>query len=271
MTSHTPVSELLSLKDRVAVVTGAAEGIGAGIARRLAEAGAKVWITDIDIDRAAATAAELVEAGYEAEAAELNVLEPDSFAALEESLRSRDLVPTIWVNNAGSYPKRAALELTATDWDRAQNINTRSAFLGAQVAGRMMVEASTPGVILNLSSIAGVRLAPANPIDYATAKAGVAMLTRNLGVEWGKYGIRVVGLAPGFVVTPGVRRTPGVNARIGNPASVPALGRQMVEDDVAKAALFLVSEMAAMISSEILVVDGGGAWNLESPSTAANR
>jgi len=261
--------ELLSLRGRTAVVTGSAHGIGAGIAWRLAEAGANVWIADFNLEGAEQTASEIRDAGHQAQAVLLNVLEPESFEALAAKLQEQGLVADIWVNNAGAYPKKPALELTVDDWDRMLDINARSAFLGSQTAGKLLVAAEKPGVILNMASIAGVRLAPANPIDYAAAKSGVAMLTRNLGVEWGKYGIRVVGLAPGFVVTPGVRATPVVNERIGNPASIPALGRQMDEDDVAKAALFLVSDMAAMISSEILTVDGGGAWNLEKPASPA--
>jgi len=261
--TKTAFTDLLSLRGRTAVVTGAAEGIGAGIARRLAEAGADVWVTDFNLERAEKTAGEIQAAGHQARAALLDVLQPESFEALSTQLQQLGLAPDIWVNNAGAYPKTPALELTVDGWDRALAVNTRSVFLGAQTAGRLLVAAGKPGVILNMSSIAGVRLAPTNPIDYAAAKAGVAMMTRNLGVEWGRYGIRVVGLAPGFVVTPGVKRTPVVNERIGNPASIPSLGRQMDEDDVAKAALFLVSDMAGMISAEILTVDGGGAWNLE--------
>ncbi|MDR5701644.1 SDR family NAD(P)-dependent oxidoreductase [Agromyces aerolatus] len=268
LTEPLPLGDLLSLRDRTAVVTGSAEGIGAGIARRLAEAGAHVVIADRNLDGAEATAAELRAAGGSAEAIGLDVLEPASFDDLASVLREAGRVPTVWVNNAGAYPKRSALDLTVDEWDRMLDINVRSTFLGAQLAARMMSDAGLPGVILNMSSIAGVRLAPANPIDYAAAKAGVAMLTRNLGVELGPLGIRVVGLAPGFVVTPGVTRTPGVSARIGNPASIPALGRQMDADDVARVALFLVSDMASMISSEIVVVDGGGAWNLETPTPA---
>lgn len=248
------------------MVTGGGQGIGAGIVKRLAEAGAHVIIADRDLALATQTAEELNRAGYTAEAMPFDVTNHEHFLELEKAFESRDIAPDIWVNNAGAFPKKTVFELTVEDWDRAQHINTRSAFLGAQTAARLMKNADKHGVILNMASIAGVRLAPTNPVDYAAAKAGVAMLTRNLGVELGPIGIRVVGLAPGFVVTPGVRNTPRVNERIGNTASIPALGRQMVEDDVAKVALFLVSDMASMISAEIVVVDGGGAWNLETRS-----
>lgn len=264
----TPIDRLLSLEGRTAVVTGGARGIGAGIANRLAEAGAFVVIADLNVDSAEEAAQTIRDGGGEAAAQHLDVTDPKAFQVLADNLEAQGRTATIWVNNAGAYPKRSALELTAADWDLSLSLNLRSAFLGSQTAAAGMIRAGKQGVIVNMASIAGVRLAPTNPVDYAAAKAGVAMLTRNLGVELGPSGIRVVGLAPGFVVTPGVRETPGVNARIGNSASIPMLGRQMVEDDVAKVALFLVSDMASMISSEIVVVDGGGAWNIEVPAPA---
>jgi len=256
--SRRPLGELWDLHERVAVVTGAGRGIGRAIALRLAEAGARVAVTDVDRGLAEAVAGEIHDADGEALALGLDARDPAAFRQVHGNVAASWSTPDVWVNNVGTYPVRPTLDLTPEQWDSTQALNVRSAFLGAQQAAIGMAAAQSRGVIINISSVAGVRVSKADPIDYCVAKAGVTMLTQRIGSEFGALGIRVVGIAPGFVITPGAQASPEFSREIGAPHANTPLGRQMVPDDIARVAVFLASDMAAMVTSQVVVVDGGG-------------
>jgi NAD(P)-dependent dehydrogenase (short-subunit alcohol dehydrogenase family) len=247
---------LISLTGRTAVVTGGARGIGLAISHRLVEAGAFVVVADID-EAAAADAA--LGIGDRATGTFLNVADAASQEALAEHTVSVTGRLDIWVNCAGIFPSQPALEIPDDDWQRVMDINLNGAFYGARAAARRMPGA---GVILNIASTAGMRPAGPGYAHYASSKAGVIALTQNLAREWGPLGIRVLALAPSFVHTPGTAvQAAAFRAATGRGGeeigtNLP-LGRAGLPDDIARVALFCVSDLALYLTGVTLPVDGG--------------
>jgi NAD(P)-dependent dehydrogenase (short-subunit alcohol dehydrogenase family) len=256
--SATPLSGLVSLTGRVAVVTGAARGIGAGIAARLAEAGAGVVVADLDGEAAMALAKELAEEhGRPAVGAALDVVEEASVAALADLAVERLGRLDIWVNNAGIFPHTGrVVEADAALFERVLAVNVNGMFYGAREAARRMADG---GSIVNLASITSFA-ARSGLTAYSTSKHAVVGLTRNLAKDLAPQGIRVNAVAPGLIITPGV-----LSGSAGETRSAAALesrppaplGRHGLPDDVSRVVLFLVSELAAFVSGATIVVDGG--------------
>jgi len=266
--SEKTLSQLISLKGRVAVVTGAAKGIGLAICRRFAEAGANIVLADTDHEGAEAAAKSLEwDFGIRAKAQTTDVTSEASVVAAADFAIDAFGRLDIWVNNAGIYPDRSVLELSVDDWDRVQTINLRGAFLGAREAGRRMSGAPmNGGVIINIESIGAFRGHP-GLAAYTASKHGMNGLAKCLAVELGRNNIRVVGLAPTGVLTPGVeaRRNAASRDEVASFEAIEKkvletvpLGRFGVPDDVARAALFAASDMAMLISGSTIAVDAGG-------------
>ncbi len=239
----------------VALVTGAGSGIGATIAWRFAQAGARVAVHY----RRAAEGAEavvnrIIESGAEAVAFQADVSEERDVARLFEACE-RALGPVdVLVNNAGVYPLHSLLEMRPGDWDDVINANLRSAFLCTQAAARGMIASAQGGAIVNISSIEADFPAPAHA-HYNAAKAGLHMLTRASAAELGRHRIRVNAVAPGLIWREGLEQAwPDGVARYQKAAP---LGRIGQPDDVANAVLFLASDAAAWITGACLTVDGG--------------
>ena len=256
------LQDLISLKGRVAVVTGAAWGLGKAIARRLAEAGASVLIADIDLDAANVTVAELTGLGGTARAVKLDAADPAQIKATAE-LAARELGGIdIWVNNAGIASSVPLFELADDEWERVIAINLRGAFVGSREAARHMIAVGKGGVIINVASLAGVRGIAAGQAAYVSSKHGVIGLTRQLSIELAPQGIRVMAIAPGVCLTektafmadmdPEVLKQTGIPGIAGSP-----LGRLGVSDDVARVALFCASDLSMFMSGSTLLVDGG--------------
>lgn len=253
VSAHT-LAELISLAGRTAVVTGGAQGIGQAISRRLAEAGARVVIADINDARAGQAAEEINGLVVHADAAD-----PADHGRVADAAWQQTGRLDIWVNCAGIFPSQPALEISEEDWRRVLDINLSGAFYGARAAASRMIRG---GVILNIASTAGMRPAGPGYAHYASSKAGMIALTQNLAREWGEQGIRVLALAPSFVHTPGTAvqadafraATGRAGAEIG--ANLP-LGRAGVPDDIARVALFCVSDLAIYMTGVTLPVDGG--------------
>jgi NAD(P)-dependent dehydrogenase (short-subunit alcohol dehydrogenase family) len=248
--------ELVSLAGRVAVVTGGARGIGLAVGRRLAEAGARVVLGDLDGPGAEAAAAELGGVGVEvdvrdaAAATRLADLAVSTFGRLD-----------VWVNNAGIYPTHDALDMTEDDWDRVLDVDLKAVFLGARQAGRTMVELGTGGVIVNVASTAAYRVAGRGIAHYAAAKHGVLGLTKSLAVELGSHGIRVLAVAPCVTASPGLEASrPELEAAgftlEGLGDDLP-LGRIAMPDDIARVVLFCASDLAGLMTGSTLLVDAG--------------
>jgi NAD(P)-dependent dehydrogenase (short-subunit alcohol dehydrogenase family) len=260
--SASPLTGLLSLAGRRAVITGGGAGIGRAIAGRFAEAGASILIADIDQAAALRAAASIrAEHGVATSAVALDVAAPG--AAAEAVLAAqRDLGGLeIWVNNAGICEPLPYAQIDAAQWDRTHHLDLRGAFLGAQAAANHLIAQGSAGVILNLASISAFR-GRANHAHYVAAKHGVVGLTKSLATELGPHGIRVVAIAPTLVATEGQQRNAAAAAAQGNDlqtaiaASIP-LGRIAIPDDVARVALFLVSDLAAFVTGSTVRVDGG--------------
>lgn len=260
--STKPLSEIVSLAGKAAVVTGAAWGLGKATVRRLAEAGASVLIGDIDLEKAEATAKEIGEAyGGRVLAVRMDVTNSaDIVAAADRALKEFGSVD-IWVNNAGIPSFTPLLELTDEDWDRVMAVNLRGLFVGSREAARRMIAAGKGGVIVNLASLAGFRGISPGQAAYVTSKHGVRGATRQMALELAPHGIRVLAVAPGYCQTEHTAHLatlePEVLARIPIPGIAGSrLGRVGVADDIARVVLFCASDLSLFMSGQTLLADG---------------
>lgn len=249
--SDVPLGDLIELSGKRALVTGGGKGIGAAISARLVEAGAVVTIADLDADAA-------IDAGrLGADFVECDIADADQLChAVDVGAGEAGL--DILVNNAGIFPTTGPLTEVSDEFvDRMLDVNVRAQFSATREAASRMPHG---GSIVNLASIAALG-GGANISAYAASKAAVVALTRASARELGPKGIRVNAIAPGIIDTPGVQeqmqplRAGGldIDARIAaNP-----VGRRGLPDHIARAALFLVSDLAEFVSGHLLVVDGG--------------
>lgn len=260
--SDRSLAELVSLAGRVAVVTGAARGIGLATAHRLAEAGAQLVVADLDEAAAKAAARSLADQhGTRVAGAAVDVADAASVAALADLAVDELGGIDIWVNNAGVYPAGDLLDLSDEEWDHVLAVNLRGTFLGAREAGRRMVAAGRGGVIVNVSSTSGLRSSRGGRGHYVASKHGVVGLTKALAAELGVAAIRVLSVAPTMVETPGVleqldQHSDAMTALREQRASMPA-GRVGLPDDIARVILFCASDLAMLMTGSTVLVDGG--------------
>lgn len=248
MAKETPVQDLLSLEGKGAVVTGAARGIGRGIAARFAEAGAGVVAADMAFEEDNDDVVEVL-----ADVTSLEDMRNCAEAAKKE-FGSLD----VWVNNAGIFPPLDPVDASEGDFERVVRVNLLGVQNGMQVAAQTMREEGWGGVIINIASTAAYHYAGA----YAASKWAVRGMTKGLAAVLGPSGIRVVAIAPTLVDTPGIkelRKTGGkpLEDQLGALESSLPLGRAGEVDDIAKAALFLASDAASFVTGVTLPVDGG--------------
>lgn len=250
--------ELIDLQGRIAVITGAGQGIGAAIALRFADAGAHVLVTDADMSAAERVAAEVSARGGAATAFELDVRDASAIAAAAEFAETRLGGLDIWVNNAGIYPRSPALEMAADEWSEVFVIDFEAVLSGAQAAAKRMC-AQGRGVIINVSS-AVTRRGVADFAAYAAAKHAVDGMTVSFAKELAPFGVRVMGVAPGFTQTPGsnaARAATNMDGGETRVLSATPLGRLGEPDDVARVAQFCASGLAEFMTGVTLIVDGG--------------
>jgi len=250
----------ISLKGKTSIVTGAASGIGRGIARKLAEAGSNVAIVDINEKDGKLVEEELKKLGVKAKFYKCDVTSSsDCKKTVEEIYRDFGRID-ILVNNAGVIIRKDVVELTEEEWDLVINVNLKGTFLMSHYVIPYMIKGGG-GCIVNISSGWGLKGGP-KAAAYCAAKAGVVNLTRAMAIDHGKDNIRVNSVAPGDTDTPMLRKEA---AQLGVPweeflkeAANRPLRRIGTPEDIANAVLFLVSDMASWITGAVLVVDGGG-------------
>lgn len=261
--SNRSIAELISLKNRVAVVTGGARGIGFAVSRRLAEAGAAVIIGDVNGAGAREAAQHIAATGWQASGDYLDVTDRASVSALADRVVGRLGGIDIWVNNAGIVPSTPLLELSDAEWEQVLAINLRGTFIGAQEAGRRMVKAGKGGVIVNIASLAAFSAYGPGFAHYTSSKHGVIGLTKSLAVELGPHNIRVLAVAPTLTDTPGLRagleayKAVGLDNAMEMVAARAPLKRTAVPDDIARVVLFCVSDLAMLMTGSTLLVDAG--------------
>jgi 3-oxoacyl-[acyl-carrier protein] reductase len=251
------------LDGKIALVTGSSSGIGLAVARRLGQLGAKVVVNSRSDERAGKTAESLCAEDITATAAAGDVSAPEGVARVFERALEAHGTIDILVNNAGQTIVKPAEDLTYEEWQRIIGVDLTGPFLCAQAAGRIML-AKGDGVIVNVSSMLSHISLPGR-VAYAASKHGVDGITRTLGIEWGRRGVRVVSVNPGFVLTAlveGAMRS-GRFSKADLEKRSP-LGRVATLEEVANVVAFLVSPAASYINATTLLVDGGwtafGGW-----------
>ncbi len=240
-----------SLFGKVAIVTGAASGIGAAIADAFAARGARVALLDMNLDVAQARATKL--AGSHAVAC--NVTDVASVAAAVSEVETAMGGIDILVNSAGIVDLAPAEDLSTSAWDRTIAVNLTGSFLMAQVVGRAMIARGKGGRIVNLASQAG-SVAIGAHVAYCASKFGIIGVTKTLALEWGRHGITVNSISPTVVLTDLGRKAWDGPKGEAMKALIPT-GRFAEPHEIASAAVFLASDESAMINGADLLVDGG--------------
>jgi 3-oxoacyl-[acyl-carrier protein] reductase len=249
----------MTTTSRTAIVTGAARGIGAAIARRLAADGIAVAVLDLDEAACKPVVEEIETAGGRAVAVGADVADEGAVRAAVERVVAELGAPTVLVNNAGITRDNLLFKLTTADWDAVIAVHLRGAFLMTSAVQGFMTEAGW-GRIVTMSSTSG--LGNRGQANYAAAKAGLEGFTKTVAIELGKFGVTANAIAPGFIDTPMLSATAD---RIGvsyaeflamGVATIP-VGRTGTPDDIAHAVSFFASEGAGYVSGQVLYVAGG--------------
>ncbi|MEU7811706.1 SDR family oxidoreductase [Pseudonocardia sp. NPDC049154] len=245
--------------ERVAIVTGAARGIGAGTALRLAQDGLKVAVLDLEEGAAKPTVDAIVEAGGTALAVGADVADPAAVTAAVDRVAAELGAPTVLVNNAGITRDNLLFKMSEADWDAVMAVHLRGSFLMTRAVQSHMVAAKW-GRVVTLSSTSA--LGNRGQLNYATAKAGLQGFTKTLAIELGKFGVTANCIAPGFIASDMTRATA---ERLGEPwedykaarAKAIPVARAGEVEDIANAVSFFVDERSGFVSGQILYVAGG--------------
>lgn len=245
-----------NLNGQVALVTGAARGLGRAISLALANAGADVVLGLRDRNTGSAVAQEIEAMGRRALPLQMDMAHLDQISSAIDEGVARFGRLDILVNNAGVAPDHPAEDFTEEDFDYTMAVNVKGTFFASQAAGRVMIRQKR-GRIINMSSQAGFVALPTESV-YCTTKAAIAHLTKCLAVEWGKYNITVNAVAPTFI------HTPGTEEALANPAfradtieRIAALHRIGEPMEVTGAVVFLASPAASLITGHTILIDGG--------------
>ena len=260
---NTPINKLLDLTGKMAVVTGAAMGIGRGIAVRFVEAGARVVIADLNEDAAKLTAAELntlradaamavkTDVSKSADVANLMAKTVEAFGSID-----------ILVNDAGIYPMQPLRTMTEDDFMKIIDVNLRGAFLCTKLASEQMIKQGHGGKIINITSIDAIHPSMIGLAHYDSSKHGLWGFTKNVALELAEHKIWVNAIAPGGIATPGAtptdpKKLAAVMAMTETYLKTVPMHRMGESDDVGKVTLFLASEMSNFMTGSQIVVDGG--------------
>jgi NAD(P)-dependent dehydrogenase (short-subunit alcohol dehydrogenase family) len=246
---------MFSLKGKCVVVTGGGKGIGRGISRAMAQAGAGVVISGRTREALESTASELRDGGAEALVVVGDITSRQGIGQIVRAAQEKFGYIDCWVNNAGSASREDTgrlLDLDEQQWDRVVDLNLKWAFFGAQAAARVMTRG---GSIINISSRSGSQPCPMTG-QYGAAKAGIENLTATMAVEWGHRRIRVNAIAPGVIMTETSRSMVKASRRRRQLETVP-LRRLGTVDDIGPLAVYLASDASSFVSGTVVQVTGG--------------
>ena len=250
--AHIPAS--FSLREKVAVVVGAGGGLGRAVSVALASAGATVMAVGHTLSKLEDTCVEIERVGQQAWAYEANIAEPQCMAeAMAWVHGHRDRLDIV-VNAAGVQLRKAALDVTPSDWERMIDVNLKGVFFCCQAAAKFMVRGG--GSIINLTSLASVIGLPSLSV-YGACKGGVTQLVKALAVEWAPLGIRVNAIGPGRIRTPMTESLFEDESVRDSFLGLIPLGRPGLPEEVGGAAIFLASDASAYMTGQTLYVDGG--------------
>ena len=261
-----PLTELLSLHGRAALVTGGAQGLGKAIALRLAESGASVAIADLDEQRSNDAAQDITSRfGTPAIGVRMDVTDSASVEAAAMAATDTFGRLDVWVNNAGVFPSTPLLDMTDEAWDAVLAVNTTGVRNGAREAARRM---TSGGVVVNVISTAGFRGIASGLSAYVASKHAARGLTKQLALELAPRGIRVLGVAPSYVPTEGnMAAAAAAMSAMGladtDGGSMPAamtqslIGRLGTPDDIARVVLFCASDLSLIMTGSTLLADAG--------------
>lgn len=243
----------VNFKGRVALVTGAGQGIGKAIAQGFADCGARVAVNDINPQTAVLTAGTLPG---EANAYVADVGDPEAVQQMVDKVVADFGRLDFLVNNAGIEPKVPILDMPADEWRRVMDVNLSAAFYSSQAAGRMM-RAAGEGVIINIASIAGHNIPLRDRAAYVASKAGMIGFTRECAREFAAYGIRVNAVCPGVIETEMTANSRANPAQMAKWLEDIPMNRLGIPQDVVGLVLFLCSDAARYLTGQAINVDGG--------------
>lgn len=244
---------MFQLKEKIAVVTGAARGIGRSISLALSDAGATVALIDLKVDSLQGVFDEIRSNGGEASKHACDITDPEAVAAVFSNILEQHGSLHILVNNAGITRDNLIMRLSTEDWEAPIRTNLTGAFNCIKAAVRPMMKQRS-GCIINIASVVGI-MGNAGQANYAASKAGLIGLTKSTAKELGSRGITVNAIAPGFITTDMTADLPEITVQKLT-ENIP-LGRMGKPEDVASAVVFLASEKAGYITGQTLLVDGG--------------
>lgn len=249
------LKEILNYKGKTVVVTGAAKGMGIGIARRFAQAGADVAITYMSNGvNAEKLVEELKDMGSNAMAFQMDQSKPADCERTMKQIFDVYSRIDVLINNAGININRNTMDITEEVWDKVLDTNTKGNFFCSREAARYMIQNQTAGSIVNIASINGFTPL-ADGAHYGASKAGIIMGTRSLAADFGKYKIRVNAIAPGLMDAPGLdEAVPGWRESYVSRAPLGRIGKW---EDIGNICLFLSSPLADWITGQTIVADGG--------------
>jgi NAD(P)-dependent dehydrogenase (short-subunit alcohol dehydrogenase family) len=246
----------MSLKEKVAIVTGSRRGIGYGIALALAKEGCNIVVSDVDQKDCEKVVKEVEKTGAKGLAVKCDVLNKPEVDDLIAKTMKKFGKLDILVNNAGIYPFVPFLDMTEDNWDKVLDVNLKSVFLCSQAAAKVMKPGSK---IISISSIASL-IGYQGLTHYCASKGGINGMTRALALELAPKKINVNAIAPGAIDTPGVNGALNEEAKKQTIAAIP-WARMGVPEDIANAVVFLASDKSDYITGQIIVVDGG--WTIQ--------
>ncbi|MEX2145076.1 MAG: SDR family oxidoreductase [Candidatus Spechtbacterales bacterium] len=257
----TSLQELVALKEKTAIVTGGAMGIGFGIAYRLAEAGANVVIADINEEAGNKAAQELTDNGWKTTFIKTDVANETDVHKVTDFAKKTYGSIDILVNNAGIYPIIPVMQMTPADFDKILAVNLKSVFLFTKSAGDTMIKQERGGKIINITSIDALHPSSVGLAVYDASKHGLWGFTKNTALELAPHNIQVNAIAPGGITTPGTGAgqpaTPEMEAVLKKFLEKIPMKHMGEPDDIGKVALFLASDLASYMTGSQIVVDGG--------------